>query len=451
MNTLPQRPVPPGDTAQPETPSPSLTRIIFSRRMLICIVTGFSSGLPLYYVYTLIPAWLRTEQIDLATIGLFSLIGLPYAWKFLWSPLMDRYVPPGLGRRRGWMLITQVLLLGAMGVMGSFNPVETFWPVVYLSVAIAFLSASQDIVLDAFRREILPDRELGLGNSIHVNAYRVSGLIPGSLALILADHLSWFWVYWSVALFMLPGILMTLLTREPELRAPPPATLRMAVVEPFREFLGRLGWRHALLLLAFMFLYKLGDNMATALSTPFYIDLGFELSEIGIVAKNAALWPMIIGGLLGGVVMVKIGINRSLWLFGLVQLVTILGFAVLALAGDDIWVLAIVIALEYLGVGLGTAAFVAFIARSTHPAYTATQLALFTALAALPRSLANATTGFLVEGASPDRNPWIWWLMDSTGFPTTGLGWFDFFLVCTLFAVPGMLLLPRVAPWREKN
>lgn len=431
--------------------TPTLTQTLLSRRMLICIVTGFSSGLPLYYVYTLIPAWLRTEKIDLATIGLFSLIGLPYAWKFLWSPLMDRYTPPQFGRRRGWMLITQLLLLLTMGFMGSFSPQDTFWPIVYLSVAIAFLSASQDIVLDAFRREILPDRELGLGNSIHVNAYRIAGLIPGSLALILADHLSWFWVYWSVAIFMLPGLIMTLVVSEPEVRTPPPASLKEAVTDPFKEFFTRLGWRQALLILAFVFLYKLGDNMATALSTPFYIDLGFNLSEIGIVAKNAALWPMIIGGMVGGILMLRIGINRALWLFGLVQIVTILGFAALAQVGNSLWMLALVIALEYLGVGLGTAAFVAFIARSTHPAYTATQLALFTALAALPRTLANATTGFIVEGATETNNPWIWQLMTWTGFPTTGLGWYDFFLVCTALAVPGMLLLPKVAPWHQRD
>lgn len=446
------------DPRQPETSNTSVNetpaqesawQALFNRRMLICIFTGFSSGLPLYYVYTLIPAWLRKEQIDLATIGLFSLIGLPYAWKFLWSPLMDRYALPAFGRRRGWMLFMQLALLFSMGMMGWFDPSDSLWPIIYLATGIAFFSASQDIVLDAYRREILPDQELGLGNSVHVNAYRIAGLIPGSLALIMADHFSWTTVYWSVALFMLPGIIMTLCVKEPKGSDHPPQTLRQAVIEPFHEFFSRLGMKQAFLILGFMFLYKLGDNMATALSTPFYIDLGFDLTEIGIVAKNAALWPMVIGGILGGLLMVKIGINRALWLFGLVQILTILGFAALAEIGNNLWALAAVIALEYLGVGLGTAAFVAFIARSTSRDYTATQLALFTALAALPRSLANATTGYLVEGVTQDTHPILWSWMKTVGFPTEGLGWTGFFLFCTLCALPGMLLLLKVAPWNS--
>ena len=419
--------------------------------MLICIFTGFTSGLPLYFVYTLIPAWLRSEAVSLKEIGLFALIGLPYTWKFIWAPMMDRYVPPFLGRRRGWMLISQVLLLLSMGVMGFLNPLDSLWTIAYLAAAIAFFSASQDIVLDAYRREILPDAELGLGNSIHVNAYRIAGLIPGSLALILADHVDWVWVYIVVACFMLAGIGMTLVIREPNGNTNPPLSLKDAVVEPFKEFFQRLGRLRAFEILAFIFLYKLGDSMATALSTPFYIDLGFNLTEIGLVAKHAALWPAIIGGLLGGLLMVRIGINRSLWLFGLVQIITILGFAVLAEVGDDLWVLGIVIALEYLGVGLGTAAFVAFIARSTNTNYTATQLALFTAIAALPRTFANALTGYLVEGADAVENPVAFPILEFFGISAQGLGWTNFFLLCTAFAIPGMLLLFRVAPWNTSD
>lgn len=427
----------------------SIREALFNRRMLICIFTGFASGLPLYFVYTLIPAWLRSESIGLKEIGLFALIGFPYTWKFIWSPLMDRYTPPMLGRRRGWMLITQIILCISMGFMGSLSPKESIWSIAYLAAAIAFFSASLDIVLDAFRRELLPDAELGLGNSIHINAYRIAGLVPGSLALILADHMDWSSVYWCVALFMLPGIIMTLVVNEPSKAAHPPSSLRDAVVKPFKEFFHRLGWQQASLILVFIFLYKLGDNMATALSTPFYIDLGFNLTEIGLVAKHAALWPAIIGGLLGGILMVKIGINRSLWLFGLVQIITILGFAYLAEQGNDLTTLAVVIALEYLGVGLGTAAFVAFIARTTHPDYTATQLALFTALAALPRTLANATTGYLVEGATADEYPLAHTILSMLGIPDGGLGWTNFFLFCTACAIPGMLLLYKVAPWHE--
>ncbi len=408
---------------------PSVWQALMNRRMLICIFTGFTSGLPLYILFSMIPAWLRTDGVDLGTIGLFALIQIPYTWKFFWAPLMDRYTPPFLGRRRGWLLATQVFLLGNIAILGMFEPQQDIWIIAYLCAAVAFFSASQDIVIDAYRREILPDEELGLGNSIHVNAYRISGLIPGSLALILADHLPWDTVFQIVAVFMLVGIGMTLAVKEPQLLGNAPKTLKAAVVEPFKEFMDRKGWRHALLILSFIFLYKLGDNMATALATPFYLDLGFTMTEIGLVAKNAALWPAIIGGILGGLLMVKIGINRALWLFGLVQIITIIGFAVLAEVGNNLIVLAVVISLEYLGVGLGTAAFVAFIARSTHPKYTATQLALFTALAAVPRTFVNAVVGYVVEYT----------------------GWTQFFIFCTFAAIPGMLLLFKVAPWNEKT
>ncbi|UZE97424.1 AmpG family muropeptide MFS transporter [Alkalimarinus alittae] len=429
----------------------TISEALFNKRMLICVFTGFTSGLPLYFVYTLIPAWLRSESVSLKEIGLFALIGLPYTWKFIWAPMMDRYVPPFLGRRRGWMLITQVFLLFSMAMVGFFNPLDSLWTIAYLAAAIAFFSASQDIVLDAYRREILPDQELGLGNSIHVNAYRISGLIPGSLALILADHVDWVWVYIIVALFMAAGIAMTLAVKEPDGISRPPLSLKEAVIEPFNEFFNRLGRFPAIEILAFIFLYKLGDSMATALSTPFYLDLGFSLTEIGLIAKHAALWPAIIGGLLGGLLMVRIGINRSLWLFGLVQIVTILGFAILAEIGHNLWALGFVLAFEYLGVGLGTAAFVAFIARTTNKNYTATQLALFTAIAALPRTFANALTGYLVEGADPEQNAFAFQLMNWTGYPADGLGWTNFFLLCTACAVPGMLLLFRVAPWGKDD
>lgn len=399
---------------------------LFNRRMLICIFTGFASGLPLYFLINLLPAWLRTEGVDLKAIGLFALIQLPYTWKFIWSPLMDRFSLP-LGRRRGWMLATQVGLIASLAGFAAFQPQQDIWSIAVLAVAVAFFSASQDIVLDAYRREILPDAELGLGNSIHINAYRLASLVPGSLSLILADHLPWSTVFWITALFMLPGLLMTLTVSEPMLQGAAPRTLREAVVEPFREFIDRAGWQHALLILGFIFLYKLGDSMATALATPFYLDTGFTKSEIGLIAKHAGLWPAVIGGLLGGIWMLKLGINRALWLFGVVQLVTILGFVILDQVGPDKLTLALVISAEALGVGLGSAAFIAFIARATHPLYTATQLALFTSLSAVPRTVINAGTGYLVEA----------------------LGWTPFFLLCTVLAIPGMLLLVKVAPWHE--
>ena len=399
--------------------------------MAICVFIGFSSGLPLYLLLNLVPAWLRTEHIDLKVIGAFALIQFPYTWKFIWSPFLDRFVVPVLGRRRGWMLLTQVALLVVIATLGGFSPSTDLPTIVVFCTLLAFLSATQDIVLDAYRRELLSDAELGLGNSVHVNAYRLAGLIPGSLALILSDHLPWSTVFVITALFMLPGMVMTLLVSEPH-RAAPPKTLRAAVLEPFREFISRQGWRSALTILAFLFFYKLGDSLCTALATPFYMDMGFSKTDIGLIAKNAGLWPAVIGGLLGGLWMLKIGINRALWIFGVVQVLAIFGFAWLAAQGhfDNIGAaertqLAIVISLEAFGVGVGTAAFVAFIARTTHPAYTATQFALFTSLAAVPRTFMNATAGWLVEA----------------------IGWSGFFWLCALLAIPGMVLLLKVAPW----
>jgi PAT family beta-lactamase induction signal transducer AmpG len=408
---------------------------LFTRRMLICVFTGFSSGLPLYLLFNLVPAWLRSEQVDLKTIGLFALIQFPYTWKFLWSPLLDRYVLPLLGRRRGWMLLTQLGLLVVIASMGAFSPQSDLRTIAYIATLLAFLSATQDIVLDAYRRELLEESELGLGNAVHVNAYRIAGLVPGSLSLILADFMPWSTVFIITAMFMLPGMAMTLMVKEP-LNINPPKSLRDAVVEPFHEFITRHGWQSALLILTFLFFYKLGDSMCTALATPFYMDMGFSKTQIGLIAKNAGLWPAVIGGLLGGLWMVKIGINRALWLFGVVQVVSIFGFFWLASVGYhaeittvELTQLAIVIGIEALGVGLGTAAFVAFIARTTHPAYTATQFALFTSLAAMPRTFVNSATGWLVEG----------------------VGWTGFFLICALLALPGMVLLVKVAPWNGSN
>ena len=400
---------------------------ILNRRMLICVFTGFTSGLPLYILFQLVPAWLRVEGVGLAEIGFFALVQIPYAWKFLWAPVIDRFTLSRLGHRRSWMLLTQVALLVSISALGFLKPDISIWTIAYLSAAIAFFSASQDIVLDAYRRELLPDVELGLGNTIHVQAYRLSGLVPGALALILADHMAWHSVFIIVALFMCVGIGMTLFIDEAIKDPSPPRTMRDAIIEPFKEFVERKGLNAALIILAFLFCYKLGDSMATALQSPFYIDVGFSLTQIGTIAKFASLISAIFGGLVGGVIMIRLGINRALWLFGIVQIVSILGFVVLNEVGANPWVLGAAVSLEYLGVGLGTAAFVAFIARSTNPMFAATQFALLTAVASVPRIFASSVTGVIVEQ----------------------VGWTNFFLLCTLLAIPGMLLLVKVAPWNE--
>ena len=416
--------------AQPPPSKPSIWEALANTRMLVCIFAGFSSGMPLYVLYQLVPAWLRDEGVDLTTIGLMSLVGFPYTWKFIWSPLLDHFAPPlPMGRRRGWTLITQVALLFALASFAPTNPSEDIWGIAAVVGMVAFFSASQDIVLDAHRREMLPDHELGIGNSMFVNAYRLSSLVPGSLALILADQMPWSSVHLIVAAFMGVGIITTLLMPEPTITGTRPTSLAGSVVEPFREFFQRNGTKAALLVLSFMLLYKLGDSMATALVTPFYLDLGFTKTQIGTVAKAAALWSAAAGATIGGIIMIRLGINRSLWCFGVVQMVTILGFAALSEIGPDpVWLFWVVSG-EYLGVGLGTAAFVAFMARSTDTRYTATQLALLTSVTGIPRTFANASTGFIVEA----------------------LGWTHFFLLCALIAIPGMVMLKWVAPWNSES
>lgn len=404
-----------------------------SRRMLICIFTGFSSGLPLFFILNLLPAWLRSEGVDLKTIAFLSLAQLPFTLKFLWAPFMDSVRLPFLGRRRGWMLVTQLALLLAFFAYSLLDARTDMHQIAVLTLVLALLAANQDIVIDAFRREILPDIELGLGNAVHVNAYRIAGLVPGSLSLILAERLSWPQVFIITALFMLPGLFMTLvLAREPKVAAPRITTLEDTFVAPFKDFFGRQSLQRALLVMLFIVLYKLGDSMATALATPFYLDMGFSKQDIGLIAKNAALWPAVIFGILGGIWMFKLGINRALWLFGLVQIITIPGFAILAAMGPfevitaaEKGLLAAVIAAEATGTGLGTAAFIAFIARETNPAFSATQLALLTSLSAIPRTSINASVGWIIEQ----------------------IGYVNFFGLCFVLAIPGMLLLFWVAPW----
>ena len=420
---------------QPEHASEPQKQPVSWKKMLICVFTGFASGLPLYFVWTLIPAWFRSFELDLKTIGAFALIQFPFAWKFLWAPLLDAVTLPFLGRRRGWLIVTQIVLIAAMAAFGWTNPQHDLGLIIALCLCLTLFSATQDIVIDTFRREILSDAELGLGNSIHVAAYRIAGFVPGSLSLILADYMSWQSVFVITALFMLPAIAMTLIVKEPPLSAAAPKTLEDTFILPFKEFFNRKGVQHAVFILLFIFFYKLGDSMATTLATPFYMDMGFSKTQIGLIAKNAGLWPMIVAGIIGGIWMVKLGINRALWIFGFVQIITILGFVYLASYGHfdtigtkELVLLAFVIAAEAIGAGLGTAAFVSFIARETNPAYTATQIALLTALSAFPRTFINASTGFLIEK----------------------MGYYHFFWLCFFLAIPGMLLLFKAAPWKEK-
>lgn len=410
-----------------------LLKEIFSKKMALCLSLGFASGMPLFVVLTLLGAYLRKEGVNLKEIGLFSLIMIPYTWKFVWSPLVDRYNLFHFGRRRSWMLISQIAVFFSIFLLGQFSPKTSLSVIAVVSVILSFASATQDIVIDAYRREILTDRELGLGTSLFITASRASSLVPGGLSLVIAQFLSWSDVFFITAAFMLPALVVTFFIKEPE-TINAPRNLRQAIIEPFREFKDRRGLKSMFLIILFVFCYKLGDSMATALATPFYIDLHYDLLTIGLVAKNAGLWSMLIGGILGGVIMLKTGINKALWYFGFGQLITILGFVILAHEGigsdtaPSVFLLAFVIIAECLGAGLGTSAFVAFLSAQTNKTYAATQFALLTSLSAVPRTFCNATTGYIVEF----------------------MGWENFFIFCTVLAIPGMLLLLKVAPFKSE-
>ena len=417
------------DTLRERARQSVLFQILLDRRMLSCVAIGFSSGLPLYVVMQLVPAWLRLEGVSLAVIGFFTAVQSPYVVKFLWAPVLERFPLTRLGRRRSWMLVTQIPLVVLIGSLGFWQPSNQMTVLVVISIALAFFSATQDIVLDAYRREILDtDGELALGNAVHIQAYRVAGLVPGGLGFYLADHIAWDLNFMVMASFMTVGLLLTMLISEPKGVAPPPRSLWHATVMPFREFFQRRALGPALALLAFMVFYKLGDSMATALISVFYIDMGFSMTTIASVVKVVSFWSVIVGGVVGAVVVVYIGINRALWIFGVVQMVTILGFVWLSQSGADPWVLAVVVAGEYLGAGLGSSALVAFIARETSRLAVATQFALFTALASLPRVVAASFSGLIVEAVA----------------------WSNFFYLCALLAIPGMALLFWVAPFNAK-
>lgn len=390
--------------------------------MLVAFVMGFASGLPLLLTITVLQAWMKERGVDLSVIGMMSLVGLPYTVKFLWAPLFDRYTLPFLGRRKGWILLAQVALMLSITGLGLTDPVESPWLLASMAFLVTFFSASQDIVVDAYRREDLPDEELGLGSSLYVNGYRVGMLLASGGGLILADQIPFSMVYLVMAFCLLPGVLTTLLSPEPKPHGMPPRTLREAVIEPLIEYFGR---PHALLILAFVLLYKIGDTMASAMTTPFYLDIGFSKTEIGAVVKLFGFWATIAGGLIGGIIMLRLGINRSLWIFGILQAVSTAGFALLARIGHSIPALSGVIAFENLSGGMGTAAYAGFMASITNKRFTATQYALLSSLMGVPRVLASAPTGIFAKS----------------------LGWEWFFTVCVLVAVPGIILLAKFAPW----
>jgi PAT family beta-lactamase induction signal transducer AmpG len=400
---------------------PSFAQVLFSRRMLVSFLMGFSCGLPLLLTGSVLQAWMKTEGVDLSLIGLTALVGLPYSYKFIWSPFMDRYTPPFLGRRRGWLLIAQVFLALALVFLGFSQPAQNLWLMAGAAVAVAFFSASQDIVVDAYRREDLSEGELGLGSSLYVNGYRVGMLLASGGGLILADHIPFRMVYMILAGCMGVGVLTTFWTPEPPVTQGAPKDFKEAVLVPFLDYFRRRG---AYWVLAFILLYKIGDQMASAMTTPFYLDLGFTKTDIGAIVKLFGFWAILIGGFVGGALILRFGIYGSLWIFGVFQAVSTAGFALLGVVGASKAVLAGVIAFENFTGGMGTSAFVAFMATLTNKRFTATQYALLTSFMALPRTVLSAPTGYMVKE----------------------MGWIPFFIFCTVIAVPGMLLLLKFSP-----
>ena len=393
--------------------------------MLVALLMGFSCGLPLLLTISVLQAWMKEEGVDLTVIGMMALVGLPYTLKFLWAPFLDRFTLPFLGRRRGWLLVAQFALIFSIAGLGFTDPGKNLWIVVFAAFLVTFFSASQDIVVDAYRREDLPDQELGLGSSLYVNGYRVGMLLASGGGLIMADYIPFSMVYLIMAACILPGVLTTLLAPEPTITHGTPRTIREAVVDPLVEYFKRRG---ALWILAFILLYKIGDTMASAMTIPFYLDIGFSKTEIGAIVKLFGFWAVIAGTLIGGVLMLRLGINRSLWIFGFLQAISTACFAILARIGHSVSVLSGVIAFENLSSGMGTAAYMAFMASITNKRFTATQYALLTSLMGVPRVLASAPTGFLAKN----------------------MGWVSFFIACTLIAIPGMLLLLKFAPWNSR-
>lgn len=412
-----------------------LTGTFLNRKMLLCVYTGFCSGLPFFFIIQLIPAWLKVGGVDIKTIGAFTLTQVPYLLKFLWAPLLDRISPFSLGYRKGWLLLTQLSLLFIIPIYGFLTPKNNIDIIVFLSLLTAFISATQDVAIDAYRREILSDNELGNGNSIHINVYRIAGFIPGGLSLILADYLSWIEVFAFTASFIVPMLVITMMLKEP-MHNNYVSSDKSVFAQSIIEFIKRISFPKVLFVLSFVALYKLGDSLATSLATPFYLDMKFEMRHIGTIAKNAVVWPSLLGALIGGIFISKFGLNRSLWISGFVQMFSILGFVYLSCEGPfqsitykQLIMLGIVISCESIGVGMGATALVTYISKNTSPLFTATQFALLTGFSAIPRTLINSMSGFL----------------------TSYLGWTNFFWLCFFLAIPGMLLLFVVAPWNKKT
>ena len=404
-------------------------RVFGQPKMAALLFLGFSSGLPFILTNDVLKAWLTVEKIDLATIGLFSLVALPYSFKFLWAPLMDRYIPPIFGRRRGWIFIAQILLLVAIAIMGMHDPSTSLRMLSINAFMLAFFSASQDVAIDAYRTDVLEEREMGAGASVFVLGYRIALLVSGAFAFMLADRLSWPVVYGVMALLMLPGMLAAWRAPEPVLHDRPPQTLADAVVLPFRDFFQRAGVVTGFLVLLFIVLFKLPDYLGSSLRAPFLVQTGFSETEIGAILGGIGLGATIVGALFGGVVVAKLGINRSLWIFGLLQAASNLMYYFQAVIGKNNNFLVLTMVIENFCTGLVTAGFVAFMMSLCSIRFSATQYALLSSLMSASRDIVVAPFGGVAES----------------------VGWPNYFLITLAAGIPGLLLLPFFAPWNRES
>ena len=403
----------------------TVSRLFTQPKMAVLLFLGISSGLPLFLTSRTLQAWMTVEGVDLSTIGLFSLVALPYSLKFIWAPLLDRYTPPFLGRRRGWILITQVALLLAIAAMSFQDPRTGLQLLAVNAILIAFFSATQDAVIDAYRADVLVEREMGAGAAIWVAGYRIALIVTGSLAFILADRMPWPIVYLLLAALMIVGIITTFLAPEPALHVAPPTSLADAVIKPFAEFFSRAGVVKGAMVLLFIVLYKLSDYLAQNMATPFLLNVGFSQTEIGAIAGGLGLAATIVGALSGGVLVGKVGINRSLWIFGALQAISNLMYYVLAVTGQSSAMLVTTMLVENYCTGLVTAGFLAFLMSMCSVQFSATQFALLSAVMSVSRDILVAPAGAIAES----------------------LGWPNFFLFTLAAGIPGLLLLPIFAPW----
>lgn len=409
----------------------SLLQVFQSHKMAALLLLGFSSGLPLFLTSRTLQVWMKEENVDLGAIGLFSLVGLPYSLKFLWSPVLDRFVPPFLGRRRGWLVLTQLGLLLAIAAIALQRPSQEL-PVLQLlainALIIAFLSATQDIAGDAYRTDVLEPQELETGASLWVLGYRLALLVTSFLALVLADYVPWPVVYLLMAALMAVGTLTSFWAPEPMLRSQAPQSLNDAVYLPFQEFFQRLGLGEGSLILVFILLYKLGDALVGNMANPFLVDINFSKTEIGTIQGGMGFLATTVGVLAGGAILTKIGINRALWVFGALQLLSNLGYYALAIIGKNNSLLVLALNIENLCAGFVTVVSVAFLMSLCNHRFTATQFALLSSLMAVSRDILSAPAGQLAKAT----------------------GWSSFFLLTLVAAIPGLLLLPFVAPWNPQ-